>query len=98
MPKRQKNNRAPSAVQTFQPNGGEEEIRTPDPHVANVMLYQLSYFPKGLKTPFSISFWSSDGKGENREKIKRRGMPRSDGPQQNGFANPSTAQPSGPTK
>ena len=25
--------------------GGEEEIRTPDPHVANVMLYQLSYFP-----------------------------------------------------
>ena len=29
------------------PNGGEEEIRTLDPHVANVMLYQLSYFPKG---------------------------------------------------
>ena len=28
------------------PNGGEEEIRTLDPHVANVMLYQLSYFPK----------------------------------------------------
>ena len=27
------------------PNGGEEEIRTLDPHVANVMLYQLSYFP-----------------------------------------------------
>ena len=26
-------------------DGGEEEIRTPDPHVANVMLYQLSYFP-----------------------------------------------------
>ena len=26
-------------------NGGEEEIRTLDPHVANVMLYQLSYFP-----------------------------------------------------
>ena len=25
--------------------GGEEEIRTLDPHVANVMLYQLSYFP-----------------------------------------------------
>ena len=29
--------------------GGEEEIRTPDPHVANVMLYQLSYFPNSLK-------------------------------------------------
>ena len=29
----------------FLPNGGEEEIRTLDPHVANVMLYQLSYFP-----------------------------------------------------
>ena len=27
--------------------GGEERIRTADPHVANVMLYQLSYFPKG---------------------------------------------------
>ena len=26
-------------------NGGEDEIRTHDPHVANVMLYQLSYFP-----------------------------------------------------
>ena len=26
-------------------SGGEEEIRTLDPHVANVMLYQLSYFP-----------------------------------------------------
>ena len=30
-------------------NGGEEEIRTLDPHVANVMLYQLSYFPMGQK-------------------------------------------------
>ena len=31
---------------SFSPvNGGEEEIRTLDPHVANVMLYQLSYFP-----------------------------------------------------
>ena len=29
-------------------NGGEEEIRTLDPHVANVMLYQLSYFPMRL--------------------------------------------------
>jgi len=26
-------------------NGGAEEIRTPDPHVANVVLYQLSYRP-----------------------------------------------------
>ncbi len=26
-------------------DGGEERIRTADPHVANVMLYQLSYFP-----------------------------------------------------
>ena len=25
--------------------GGAEEIRTPDPHVANVVLYQLSYRP-----------------------------------------------------
>lgn len=24
---------------------GAEEIRTPDPHVANVVLYQLSYRP-----------------------------------------------------
>ena len=30
-------------------NGGEEEIRTLDPHVANVMLYQLSYFPISKK-------------------------------------------------
>ena len=30
-------------------NGGEEEIRTLDPHVANVMLYQLSYFPNPWK-------------------------------------------------
>ena len=29
----------------FSADGGEEEIRTLDPHVANVMLYQLSYFP-----------------------------------------------------
>ena len=29
--------------------GGEEEIRTLDPHVANVMLYQLSYFPMSRK-------------------------------------------------
>ena len=26
-------------------NGGAEEIRTLDPHVANVVLYQLSYRP-----------------------------------------------------
>ena len=26
-------------------NGGAEEIRTPDPRVANAMLYQLSYRP-----------------------------------------------------
>ncbi len=26
-------------------HGGAKEIRTPDPHVANVMLYQLSYRP-----------------------------------------------------
>ena len=32
--------------QRFPKLGGEEEIRTLDPHVANVMLYQLSYFPK----------------------------------------------------
>jgi hypothetical protein len=30
--------------------GGAEEIRTPDPLVANQMLYQLSYSPtKGMK-------------------------------------------------
>ena len=34
-----------SRLPRFLPNGGEEEIRTLDPHVANVMLYQLSYFP-----------------------------------------------------
>ena len=27
-------------------DGGAKGIRTPDPHVANVMLYQLSYRPK----------------------------------------------------
>ena len=32
-------------------NGGAEEIRTPDPHVANVMLYQLSYCPMLRKLP-----------------------------------------------
>ena len=30
-------------------HGGAEEIRTPDPHVANVMLYQLSYRPVGKR-------------------------------------------------
>ena len=30
-------------------NGGAEEIRTPDPHVANVMLYQLSYRPESCR-------------------------------------------------
>ncbi len=35
------------AASVFSPNGGEDEIRTHDPHVANVMLYQLSYFPVG---------------------------------------------------
>ena len=31
--------------QTHFGDGGEERIRTADPHVANVMLYQLSFFP-----------------------------------------------------
>ncbi len=34
--------------------GGEEEIRTLDPHVANVMLYQLSYFPLFVKSKYII--------------------------------------------
>ena len=34
-----------SRFHRFCENGGEEGIRTLDPHVANVMLYQLSYFP-----------------------------------------------------
>ncbi len=29
-------------------HGGAEEIRTPDPYVANVMLYQLSYRPMNV--------------------------------------------------
>ena len=29
-------------------NGGAEEIRTPDPLVANQMLYQLSYSPTDI--------------------------------------------------
>ena len=29
-------------------NGGAEETRTPDPHVANVVLSQLSYIPTVL--------------------------------------------------
>ena len=49
------------------PDGGEEEIRTPDPHVANVMLYQLSYFPNGWKTEYSIPFGRTGRKGENSE-------------------------------
>ena len=36
-------------------DGGEEEIRTLDPRVANAMLYQLSYFPKGLKDDMKYS-------------------------------------------
>ena len=36
---------------SFTSNGGEEGIRTLDPHVANVMLYQLSYFPINEKNP-----------------------------------------------
>ena len=35
----------PNMGETCLKDGGEEEIRTLDPHVANVMLYQLSYFP-----------------------------------------------------
>ena len=27
-------------------SGGDEGIRTPDPYIANVVLYQLSYIPK----------------------------------------------------
>ena len=42
--------------------GGEEEIRTPDPHVANVMLYQLSYFPKN-KTPIVYQMAGQNASG-----------------------------------
>ena len=35
-------------------HGGAEEIRTPDPYVANVMLYQLSYRPMNVKTAAMI--------------------------------------------
>ena len=35
-------------------DGGEEEIRTLDPHVANVMLYQLSYFPMQKRVYYTI--------------------------------------------
>ena len=45
-------------------DGGEEEIRTPDPHVANVMLYQLSYFPKFTETALIISYSAISHKGE----------------------------------
>ncbi len=51
MPKKLRNregrNQNERRTPKLSPNGGEEEIRTLDPHVANVMLYQLSYFPKG---------------------------------------------------
>ena len=40
-----KTRRLASSLSFFLRLGGEEEIRTLDPHVANVMLYQLSYFP-----------------------------------------------------
>ena len=36
-------------------NGGDGGIRTPDPHVANVMLSQLSYIP----TPYPANFYVS---------------------------------------
>ena len=36
-------------VKALQASGGAEEIRTPDPHNAIVVLYQLSYDPTGPK-------------------------------------------------
>ena len=44
-------------------NGGEEEIRTPDPHVANVMLYQLSYFPIRAKATHIIPYFAGSLQG-----------------------------------
>lgn len=38
-------------LQSGAKGGGAEETRTPDPHDANVVLYQLSYRPKGMKGP-----------------------------------------------
>lgn len=34
--------------------GGDEGTRTPGPHVANVMLYQLSYIPIQVKRHLAI--------------------------------------------
>ena len=41
-------------------SGRIEETRTPDPHVPNVVRYQLRYYPNGLRnrfcnlTPFDV--------------------------------------------
>ena len=32
----------------------KEETRTPDPHVPNVVRYQLRYFPNGIKTDAKV--------------------------------------------
>ena len=47
-------------------DGGEERIRTADPHVANVMLYQLSYFPV-VETANSVSQPAVPRKRENQK-------------------------------
>ena len=47
-------------VKGWEENGRIEETRTPDPHVPNVVRYQLRYYPNGLRnrfcnlTPFDV--------------------------------------------
>ena len=44
-----------SQVIEYERRSGAEEIRTPDPHVANVVLYQLSYRP----LPQKCGMWNA---------------------------------------
>lgn len=45
-------------------HGGGKETRTPDPHAASVMLYQLSYAPKVRRLLFTPGAQSPSGRGE----------------------------------
>ena len=50
-------------VKALQASGGAEEIRTPDPHNAIVVLYQLSYDPTGPKAGRTLRIKTKESKG-----------------------------------
>ena len=46
-------------------NGRHERTRTADPYRVKVVLYQLSYVPKGLKTRSRIDYFGERAKVTN---------------------------------